>query len=151
MTMLVKMAYQLAKLYWFIVRPVTLGVRVLMISNGKVLLVRHTYRQAWFLPGGGVKRGETVEAAVRREAAEECGARLGTLQFLGLYTDFVDFKSDHITLFFTSEFELQPTLNREIARVAFFPLDQLPSEMNPGSRRRIEAYITENLEPCGLW
>lgn len=29
MTMLVKTAYRLAKLYWFIVRPVTLGVRVL--------------------------------------------------------------------------------------------------------------------------
>jgi len=58
--MLVKMAYRLAQLYWFTVRPVTLGVRVLMVSDEKVLLVRHSYQQAWFLPGGGVKRGETV-------------------------------------------------------------------------------------------
>jgi ADP-ribose pyrophosphatase YjhB (NUDIX family) len=151
MSRLVKLAYQLAKLYWFIVRPVTLGVRVIMMRNGQVLLVRHTYQDAWYLPGGGVKRGETLERAIRREATEECGAELGELSFLGVYTDFVDYKNDHIAVFMAGEFSLSVSQNLEIAGVASFPADKLPIDMNPGSQRRIEAFINENSQPTGLW
>jgi 8-oxo-dGTP pyrophosphatase MutT (NUDIX family) len=135
----------LATFYWFFRRPVTLGVRVLMIRDSQVLLVRHTYQNAWYLPGGGVKRSETLEQAVRREASEECGAQLG------IYTDFVDFKNDHIGLFLTREFSLQDRRNLEISQVAFFSCNELPRDINPGSRRRIEAFINESSGPIGMW
>lgn len=35
--------------------------------------------QFWLVPGGGARRGETVEDAARREIYEEVGARLGEL------------------------------------------------------------------------
>lgn len=38
-----------------------------------LLLVRTSYRIAWNSPGGGTRRGETLEAAVRRELSEEIG------------------------------------------------------------------------------
>src|SRR5690606_8107006 len=49
-------------------RGMTLGVRgVAFDPEGRVLLVEHTYLEGWWLPGGGVDRGETAQQAVRSE------------------------------------------------------------------------------------
>jgi 8-oxo-dGTP diphosphatase len=42
-------------------------------ADGRVLLVRHSYRRRWGFPGGLVKRGEAIDVAARREAFEEVG------------------------------------------------------------------------------
>lgn len=40
-------------------RGKTLGVRAVAVdTQGRVLMVRHTYLAGWWLPGGGVDRGE---------------------------------------------------------------------------------------------
>jgi 8-oxo-dGTP diphosphatase len=41
--------------------------------DGRVLVVRHSYRRRWGFPGGLVKRNEAIEDAARREAREEVG------------------------------------------------------------------------------
>jgi len=44
-------------------------------AEGRILLFEHTYRpqRPWGLPGGWIKRGEKVEAALVREMREESG------------------------------------------------------------------------------
>lgn len=49
------------------------AVCVIERQDGAVLLVRHSYRQRWGLPGGLLERGEEVDAGARREAVEEVG------------------------------------------------------------------------------
>ncbi len=66
---MLRLIYLIYRVYCFIFRPVTLGVRVMMIDKDQVLLVRHTYMDGWFMAGGGVKRGETLDQAARRESA----------------------------------------------------------------------------------
>ena len=137
---MLRLFYLAYQVYCFFIRPLTLGVRVMIIQEGKVLLVRHTYLDGWFMPGGGVKRGETLDQAARREAHEEVGAQLNEISLLGAYSHFLEWKSDHNILFFSNDFTLNGRHDREIAEVRFFPLDKLPDGLWPGHRRRLEEY-----------
>jgi 8-oxo-dGTP pyrophosphatase MutT (NUDIX family) len=149
---LARFLHTLQRLKWRILRPVTIGVRVLMEKDGRVVLVWHTYEELWYLPGGGVKRDETLEEAARREAREELGAELGQLRLLGAYTNFGEYKSDHTLIFVCHDFTLAGATDREIERFGFFDLEALPEKISPATRRRIEEYRTGNLVPyVGMW
>lgn len=50
-----------------------IATRVLLIKDGKVLLVREKDDDWWSFPGGGVDYGETLKGAVIREVVEELG------------------------------------------------------------------------------
>jgi ADP-ribose pyrophosphatase YjhB (NUDIX family) len=45
-------------------------------SDGRILLVRHSYKQGWATPGGFVNRGEAAAVGAVREAWEEVGLRV---------------------------------------------------------------------------
>ena len=124
----------------------------MMIQNNQVLLVRHTYMGGWFLPGGGVKRGETFDQAARREFLEETGAMLKNLSLVGAYTNFKAWKSDHNVLFISTDFATSGKHDSEIAEACFFSLDALPDDLWPGHRRRLEEYRDgKPLNPFGEW
>lgn len=141
MAYLYKLAYFLIRLYWRLAKPITIGVRVLMIQDGAVLLVKHTYDTGWHMPGGGLKRGETLEEAVRREAREETGAVLEQLHLLGIYSSFYQAKSDHVAVFVSEAFTLNKRTDRaEIEQVQHFPLDAMPPQTSEGTNRRLAEY-----------
>lgn len=70
------------------------------MSGEALLLLRSSYRNAWNFPGGSVRRGETPEAAARRELAEEIGLVADRpLRLLGDVRGVWDGRQDRVFLF----------------------------------------------------
>ena len=136
--------YKIYRLQWVFTRPVTLGVRLLLIKDGQVLLVKQTYQPGWYLIGGRVERNETLEQTARREAHEEAGAKLGKLELIGLFTRFYEFKSDHIAVFRCTDFTFSGKSDFEIEQCRLFPLDSLPADIAPGHDRRIQESLQDH-------
>jgi ADP-ribose pyrophosphatase YjhB (NUDIX family) len=137
-----RLAYRFRQLYWRLVRPRTLGVKCLVVSDQRVLLVRTTYDRYWALPGGAVERGESFAEGARRELREETGLDLDGLRLFQLYHSQREDKDDHVALFVAETVDGQPRADgREVADLGFFRLDQLPPETSPATRRRIAEYL----------
>ncbi len=150
-TLFIRVLYFGFRVYCFLFRPVRIGVRAMMIQEGKVWLVKQTYLPGWFMPGGGVKRGETLEQAARREAKEETGAELGEVHLLGAYTNFTEWKTDHNIVFICRDFRFTGKPDAEIAEVRAFPLQDLPEDLWPGHKRRLAEYQAGNALQFGEW
>lgn len=148
-----RLAYDLYQLRSRILRPVTLGVRIVLVSEGQVVLVRHTYQDGWHLTGGALNRGETPQAAAMREAREEAGAFLaGPPQLLGVYSSFVAGHSNHVLTYVSESFRLgTPTDRWEIAECRLYPVDQLPQDATAGTRRRVQEFLTGGGPYSGAW
>jgi ADP-ribose pyrophosphatase YjhB (NUDIX family) len=140
MTFILRVLYRLRKVYQFIVHPINVGVRVMLIQERKVLLVRHVYQEGWFMPGGGMKRKETLEQAARRECHEEVGVKMQKIELFGMFFNYSEWKSDHIALFYSEDFTMTDKKDSEIAEKRFFPLDNLPESLGNGHRRRLQEY-----------
>ncbi len=56
----------------------------LLVINGQVLLVKHRKgnKSYWLLPGGGIKSGETIQDALKRELFEELNLHIEVGDFL---------------------------------------------------------------------
>ena len=122
---------------------------VLRDPQGRIALVRNTYRDGWSLPGGVVDDNEPPADAAVREVREELGhevvgeAKLlsvqwaargsGPLQFLSLTFD-VGVCEDPSTLVAQEE---------EIAEIGFFPIDALPPDTRPFIARRLHALAAD--------
>jgi ADP-ribose pyrophosphatase YjhB (NUDIX family) len=119
----------------------TLGARAIALDDEqRVMLVRHTYKAGWYLPGGGVERLEIAEEAARRELAEEAGlAADGPMSLFGVYANHANFKNDHVLVFRAGPVRpCPPDSAGEIAERRFFAYAALPDGVTPGTRRRLE-------------
>jgi 8-oxo-dGTP pyrophosphatase MutT (NUDIX family) len=91
--------YRLIRAYWWVRRPIILGVRVVIADGNRVLLVKHSYREGWFLPGGTPEEGESLVETARREAQEETSVALRDVTLLGMYSSLDGSESNHVAVF----------------------------------------------------
>lgn len=129
------------------------GVRIIVVRNNKIVLVRHWYAPGvWTLPGGGVEPYESVEAAAIREVREETGYTIKRIDGeLGTYEGINS--HDIVRVVIASDYEggLKVVPDREIMKRGIFDLDKLPETTSPANRRRIEAYILGVRGERGKW
>jgi len=135
--------------WWRLTRGQTLGAQaVIFDADNSVLLVRHTYRQGWHFPGGGVEHDETVLDAAARETFEETGIRinLDKARFHGLFANFKAFPGDHVALYVIRDWQRvrTPKPNAEILQQVFFPTDDLPDGTRPAVRRRLDEILNNH-------
>jgi len=126
--------------WWRINRGMTLGVRgVATDADGRVLLIRHTYIDGWFLPGGGVESGDVALDCLRREMAEEAGVAVVKAALIGVYSHAPDFRNDHVLLYRVEDWtQVPPASDGEIAERGFFALDALPDGVSKGTLARLK-------------
>lgn len=126
-------------------RPITVGVRALVLRGDDVLLVRQHGSREWALPGGGAGRGEDLRSATEREALEETGVRVTAWQFLGMYTTLHEGLTNHVAVYVCRPYDpkLEPDPRRidwEIAAARYFSRSALPPGTHQMVRRRLAEY-----------
>ncbi len=145
---LLRLAWHLRGAWHRLARPLTMGVRAIVVDGSdpagpRVLLIRHSYVEGWHLPGGGVGRGETLADAAMRELREEAGLVADRpAQPLGIYARFRNGASDHVAVFVMTGWRgaVKPD-GVEILEARFFPLDRLPAGLSPATGRRLEEFL----------
>lgn len=148
---LIKFAKGGARIIWKVFKPVTMGARILLIKGDEILLVKHSYEDFWFIPGGGVKKGETYDEGIRREVKEELGMDIGKVELFGVYSNFFEGKNDTVVVFLCEDFGEVEERSFEIEKVAFFSLKDLPKGISLGTKKRIEEYVKGKRMNYGKW
>lgn len=120
---------------------ISIAATVVIVADGKVLLVKREDLEVWALPGGGVDEGESLAETAVREAYEETGVQVELTHLIGLYSEIGSWSDWHVASFAAAVVggELQTQLG-EVLDLRFFPLEALPEDMFWWHRQQIEDF-----------
>jgi 8-oxo-dGTP diphosphatase len=114
---------------------------IIRVDDKIVLIKRKNPPFGWALPGGFVDYGESLEAAALREAREETGLGLDSLQQFKAYSDpSRDPRHHTISVVFTADGVGRPTSGDDAADIRLFKLDALPEPLCFDHGRILEDY-----------
>ncbi|MBL1404728.1 MAG: NUDIX hydrolase [Hyphomicrobiales bacterium] len=135
-------------------RPMTMGVRIVVLNDvQEILLVRHTYIDGWYLPGGGVEIGHTAAHTAGKELFEETGITcLCEPKLFAVYANKKVTKRDHVLLYKVEKWEQTKAFaaNWEIKEAGFFALDALPANTTQSTKDRL-AEMLDGKEISQIW
>lgn len=130
----------------------TIGVRAIVLNEQKqILLVKHSYSSGWYLPGGGVKSNESAVEGIIRELKEEAGIIVTTKpKLLAIYFHLFLSAPDYPVLYLVEDFTVEKSHSYEISEVAWFDYANLPRDISPSNKRRLDEYFLK-LEAADRW
>ena len=134
-----------------LLHPVDLGVAAFVEQANRVVLVRHSYKSGWMLPGGAVGRGEPPADAILRELQEEIGlTHSATPQVFGLYVRRMGLTTNLVALYRVREavFVFKPSF--EIRAIRLADPAAPPEGTSPATCRRFLELMGETT-PSAYW
>jgi 8-oxo-dGTP diphosphatase len=105
---------------------------VIETPDGIILIRRGSppFRGSWAIPGGFVEDDETVEEAAAREAKEETGLEIRSLEILGVYSKpGRDPRGRSITVAFAAKADGKPVAGDDASHVSVFNPRKIPSDL----------------------
>lgn len=117
-----------------------------IIQESKILLVRHTLRKKWQIPGGLQEIGESIQQTVQREIKEELGLDLQTGALISVYSQpkwIIEFpdesKLQQLLFFFLMEGEISQVKMQtsEVADYRFFAPDEIPEDTSECCKQKV--------------
>lgn len=135
-------ANPLRKIFWFIFRPTTRGVKCLIENNGKFLFVKLNYaHKKWTVPGGGVKKGESFLNAAIRETKEETGISIANLIYIGFYKTNREYKEDTVEIYLGNSDTIETNIDTiEIEQATWFRRSKLPQNLSQSVDKIFKIY-----------
>lgn len=113
---------------------------VVLDPLGRVLLARREAPPIWNLPGGKLEPGEAPWHAAERETREEVGLHVEVVRLVGVYDRSPAGRS--VLVFLCRRVAGTPTVTVEATEVRWFPMDNLPADINPYQPARIRDAVT---------
>jgi len=116
---------------------------LVVLQEGRMLLVRKEGGTCFILPGGKIEPGETVEQAVRREAREELGCEIVDLAYVATFrddaADAVDVEVEvHVHV---GHLASTPEIQAEIREMTWCSLEKPEVPVAPSLSRQILPYF----------
>ncbi len=144
-----RVLYKLALFYWKITNPRSIGSRCLIVKNNQILLLRHSYMPDYYIPGGGIKKNETITEGIIRELKEEVGitVSIDDLMLFLIIESNLEYKQDTAFIFLVKNITKDQQINshnhdkKEILEIKWFDLDNLPKDLSVTTNLVIKEYI----------
>lgn len=120
----------------------TIGVRCMIIKDNEVFLIKHSYMPMWYHAGGAIDAKESPIIAIKRELMEEAGITcLADPELYGVYLNNSQNRDDFVIFYTISNITQIKVKCNEISDSRWFKIDNLPKDISPATKRRIEEYL----------
>lgn len=118
-------------------------------AEGRLLMVRLSYAEAaWSFPGGGARRGESMEAAAVRELREETGCAAAKVRLVGRIEETLSGSPHTAHIFACLTDDMPRPDGREVVEARFFPPHSLPHPMTERTKARLALWRAQDARPA---